>query len=47
MILVQHILEDARRRLAVLSREALVSEAAEILASPNTPLAEAVINLES
>ena len=39
MILVQHILEDARRRLAVLSREALVSDAAGILANPNTPLA--------
>ena len=39
MILVQHILEDARRRLAVLSRDALVSEAAGILANPNTPLA--------
>jgi CBS domain-containing protein len=39
MVLVQHILEDARRRLALLSREALVSEAAEILANPNTPLA--------
>src|ERR1700730_14514039 len=39
MILVQHILEDARRRLAVLSREALVADAAEILANPDTPLA--------
>jgi CBS domain-containing protein len=39
MILVQHILEDARRRLAVLSQEALVSEAAEILTNPNTPIA--------
>jgi CBS domain-containing protein len=39
MILVQHILEDARGRLAVLSREASVFDAAEILANPNTPLA--------
>jgi len=39
MILVQHILEDARRRLAVLSREALVCDAADILVNPNTPLA--------
>jgi CBS domain-containing protein len=39
MILVQHILDDARKRLAVLSREALIAEAAEFLANPNTPLA--------
>ena len=38
MNLVHNILEDARKRLAVLSREALVSEAAEILANPNMPL---------
>jgi CBS domain-containing protein len=38
MILVQHILEDARRRLAVLSREASVCDAAAILANANTPL---------
>jgi CBS domain-containing protein len=38
MILVQHILEDARRRLAVLSREASVCDAAEILANEATPL---------
>jgi CBS domain-containing protein len=38
MILVQHVLENARKRLAVLSQEALVSEAAEILTNPNTPL---------
>ncbi len=38
MILVQHILEDARRRLAVLSQEASVYDAAEILANANTPL---------
>ncbi len=38
MIFVQHILDDARRRLAVLSREASVSDAAEILTSPNIPL---------
>ena len=39
MNLVQHILEDARRRLAVVSREALVCDAFEILANPNTPIA--------
>jgi len=38
MILVRHIIEDARKRLAVVSREAPVSRAAEILADPNTPL---------
>ena len=38
MILVRHILEDARKRLAMLSREALVCEAAEILSNPNIPL---------
>ena len=38
MILVQHILEDARRRLAVLTREASVCDAADILANANTPL---------
>jgi len=38
MALVQHILEDARKRLAVLAPEALVCEAAAILANPNTPL---------
>jgi CBS domain-containing protein len=38
MNLVKHILGDAQKRLAVLSREALVCEAAEILANPDTPL---------
>src|SRR5438874_13839126 len=38
MNLVQHILEDSRKRLAVLSPTAEVCEAAEILANPNTPL---------
>ena len=38
MALVKHILDDARKRLAVLDREALVAEAAAILANPNTPL---------
>ncbi len=38
MVLVRHILEDARKRLAVLSQEAPVAEAAEILVNPNTPL---------
>ena len=39
MILVKHILEAARKRLAVLSRQALLFDAAQILANPNTPLA--------
>ena len=39
MTLVLRILEAARRRLAVLSREASLFDAAEILANPNTPLA--------
>jgi CBS domain-containing protein len=38
MTLVHHILEDARKRLEVLSRDALVCEAAGILANPDTPL---------
>ena len=38
MMLVQHILEDARRRLAVLSREACVGDAAKILVNASTPL---------
>lgn len=38
MILVHHILEDARKRLAVLRQEARFSEAAKILVNPNTPL---------
>jgi len=38
MVLVKHILDDARKRLAVLDREALVVEAAAILANPDTPL---------
>jgi len=38
MALVKHILEDARKRLAILDREAQVAEAASILANPNTPL---------
>ncbi len=39
MTLVLHILEAARKRLAVLSLEASLLNAAEILANPNTPLA--------
>jgi len=39
MILVLHILEAARKRLAVLSLEASLFDAAAILANPNTPLA--------
>lgn len=38
MILVQHILEDAQRRLAVLNREAPLADVAEILVDPKTPL---------
>jgi len=38
MILVHQILNDARKRLAVLSREALITEAAVLLADPDTPL---------
>jgi CBS domain-containing protein len=38
MNLVRHILDDARKRLAVLGRDSLVSEAAEILANPEVPL---------
>jgi CBS domain-containing protein len=38
VILVHHILEAARRRLAMLSREASVCDAAAILANPHTPL---------
>jgi CBS domain-containing protein len=39
MILIQHILQDAQRRLAVLSRTAPLTEAARLLANPATPLA--------
>lgn len=39
MILVKHVLEDARKHLAVLTREASIFEAAEVLANRNTPLA--------
>lgn len=38
MIFVKHILDTARARLAVLKRAAPVSDAAKILANPNTPL---------
>ena len=38
MILVRHVLDAAQKRLAVLSQEALVLDAAKILANPNTPL---------
>lgn len=38
MVLVWHILDAARKRQAVLSQEALVPDAAKILANPNTPL---------
>jgi CBS domain-containing protein len=38
MILVKHILEAARKRLAVLSRKASLFDAARILANRDTPL---------
>jgi CBS domain-containing protein len=38
MILVKHILEPARKRLAVLSQEASIFDAARILANRDTPL---------
>ena len=38
MVLVQHILAAARGRLAVLSRQASVADAAGILVNPATPL---------
>ncbi len=38
MALVKHILEAARKRLAVLSREASLIDAARILANRDTPL---------
>jgi CBS domain-containing protein len=39
MVLVKHILESAQRRLALVTGEASLSDAAEILANPTTPLA--------
>jgi len=38
MILVKHVLEPARKRLAVLSRQASIFDAAKILANRDTPL---------
>jgi CBS domain-containing protein len=38
MILVQHILEEARPRLSVLRPEASICDAAEILTNPSIPL---------
>ena len=38
MVLVKHILEAAQKRLAVLSREASLFDAARILANRDTPL---------
>jgi CBS domain-containing protein len=38
MILVKHILEAAQKRLAVLTREASIFDAARILANRDTPL---------
>ncbi len=39
MNLVQHIIEDAQRRLAVLRLDSSIREISRILANPNTPLA--------
>lgn len=39
MKFVQHILDDAQRRLALLNRDASVFDAAGIVANPNTPIA--------
>jgi CBS domain-containing protein len=39
MMLVQHLLEAARKRLATLSRESGICDAAAILTNSNTPLA--------
>lgn len=39
MILVEHILDTARKRLAILSLKSLAADAAGILMNPNTPLA--------
>ena len=39
MVLVQHILQAARSRLAVLTREASLFDAAAVLANRSTPLA--------
>lgn len=39
MILVEHILEAARKRLAILSLESPVCDAAAVLMNPDTPLA--------
>src|SRR5690349_12777322 len=38
IVLVKHVLEPARKRLAVLSREASIFDAAKILANRDTPL---------
>ena len=38
MVLVQHILEDARKRLVILGRDAPIAAAAAILVNPDTPL---------
>lgn len=38
MILVKHVMEPARKRLAVLSQEASIFDAARILANRDTPL---------
>jgi CBS domain-containing protein len=38
MMLVEHILDGARKRLTMLKREALLCEAAKVLTNPDTPL---------
>jgi CBS domain-containing protein len=43
MMLVKHILEPARKRLAVLSQEASLLDAARLLASRDTPTPLAVV----
>jgi CBS domain-containing protein len=39
MILVKHVLADARKRLVVVNQEASIFDAATVLANRNTPLA--------
>ena len=39
MILVKHVLDDARKHLTVINQQASIFEAARILANRNTPLA--------
>ena len=39
MILVKHVLADARKRLVVVNQEASIFDAATVLANRSTPLA--------